>query len=182
MAAKALPSQEALRQLLDYDPETGALIWRERGAEWFTDGVKQKAKDFAARWNSAYAGKPAISAFSEGYKTGTLLGRPVSAHRVIWAWWHGEEADNVDHINGDTSDNRLINLRSVTKADNARNHKLRRDNASGLVGIHRRGAGVWIVQIKGRHLGTFRCLGQAIKARKAAERRLGYHPNHGRAA
>lgn len=182
MAAKPLPSQEVLRQLLDYDPETGAFTWKPRGPEWFYDGAKQKARDFAARWNSAYAGKPALSALSDGYRCGTLLGVGVSAHRIAWVWWHGKEADSIDHINGNTSDNRITNLRSVTKAENARNHKRRKDNASGFVGIHKGKWGRWIVQVQGKHHACFPCLGQAIKARKEAERRHGFHANHGRAA
>ena len=182
MAAKALPSQEVLRQLLDYNPDTGALTWRRRGVEWFTDGNRQKAQHFAARWNSAYAGREALASISAGYKTGTMFGLTWSAHRIIWRLVYGTEPDNIDHINGQTTDNRLQNLRSITKAENARNHKTRKDNASGMVGIHIARSGRWIAQAKGKYIGCFDTLEAALAARKQAEREFGFHENHGRAA
>ena len=43
MAAKVLPPQDVLRQLLEYDPETGRLTWKERGIEWFRDDTHVSA-------------------------------------------------------------------------------------------------------------------------------------------
>lgn len=182
MATKPLPSQEALRQLLDYDPETGALTWRERGVEWFKDGKRQKARDFAARWNSAYAGKPALNARGSGYLCGTLLGRRASAHRVIWKLVTGSDADVIDHMNGDGTDNRLMNLRNVSHTLNMRNTKARPNNTSGIVGVERHRKTRWVAKISNAHLGVFDCIGQAIRARRAAERAHGFHENHGRTA
>lgn len=57
------------------------------------------------------------------------------AHRVIWKLVTLEEPDVIDHINGDRSDNRLINLRSTNATGNARNARLRKDSLSGLKGV-----------------------------------------------
>ncbi len=182
MATKPLPSQEVLRQLLDYDPETGLLTWRERDASWFTDGKKQTAKDFATRWNSAYSGKPALNSQNNGYRIGTLLGRRYQSHRVIWKLIYGTDPQAIDHINGDGSDNRISNLRSVSHEQNMRNTKRRVDNTTGFVGVERYQGTRWVVKLSNKHIGLFDCIGQAIKARRDAERKHGFHENHGRAA
>jgi len=191
MACKALPSQEVLRQLLDYDPSTGALTWRERGADWFASIPSRDAEHICAIWNSKYAGSPALANGSSGgarggYLTGSLFGAPAKAHRVIWKWMTGEDPDQVDHINGVRSDNRWDNLRNVSHAENAKNYKRRKDNTTGIVGVywrtHHRAHGKWLAKVRGRHIGIYSCLGQAIRARRAAEREYGFHENHGRAA
>lgn len=172
MAIKALPSQEVLRQLLEYNPETGGMIWRER--------VGQK------RWNTLYAGRPAFATFSNGYLTGRLFGANVRAHRVLWVLHYGEDpAGPIDHINGDKDDNRICNLRVTDAAGNAQNRPLRRDNRTGFNGVARRG-GKYLANIrflgKLTHLGTFECIADAIAARQKAERDMGFHENHGRVA
>lgn len=187
MANKPLPSQEALRQLLDYDPETGSLAWRHRAVQWFEPSPTRTAEHIQALWNARYANAEALTTLTrDGYRHGHVLEGLHRAHRVIWKWMTGEEPEQVDHINGVRSDNRWLNLRNVTWAENAKNHKRRSDNTSGSTGIywyrHARKQGKWLAKIGGEHIGYFHCLGQAVRARKEAERRLGFHENHGRAA
>lgn len=186
MAAKALPSQEVLRQLLDYDPETGALTWRGRGVEWFKDG-RQTREHNAAIWNSKNAGRPAFTAISTGYRYGAILDQNLLAHRVIWKMVHGVDPDHIDHINGNRSDNRLANLRNVDATANTRNSRIPNHNTSGHLGVSfDKGRCKWAayITVSGRKvsLGRFACIGQAIKSRKEAARRHGFHANHGRAA
>lgn len=96
--------------------------------------------------------------------------------------------NEIDHINKDKQDNRINNLRDVTTAENQRNRKLMVTNKSGACGVHklnkRYSALVWsaviMVDKKQIYLGSFRTKEQAIKARKAAERKHGFHPNHGK--
>lgn len=191
MAAKALPSQEALRQLMDYNSEAGALTWRTRSESDFEPSATRSAAHICALWNVRYAGAEALNCASGGgerggYNEGSLLGQRVKAHRVIWKWMTGQEPEQIDHINGMRRDNRWANLRNVAWAENARNHKRRSDNTTGIVGVywypHERKQGKWLVRVGSKHIGYFHCLGQAIRARKAAEKQHGFHKNHGRAA
>lgn len=172
---------EILRRLLDYNPETGALIWKERPLSMFrTEGIGRY-------WNRRNAGKPALAAGHGGensYLHGHLLGRVVKAHRIIWAIATGESPDEVDHINGCRSDNRLSNLRNVTHAENGRNQRRHTSNSSGVLGVTwRQDGNRWRVRIrvdgKAKHIGDFRSLEDAAEARAAANVKYGYHPNHG---
>lgn len=83
MAAKSLPAQDVLLQLLSYDPETGKLLWKERPCGMFRNG-KQSVTHNAAIWNSKNAGKEACSKTANGYLETTILSRRVLAHRIIW--------------------------------------------------------------------------------------------------
>lgn len=182
-----LPSQEVLRQLLEYDPETGALTWKERGPEWFAAG-KHSPKHRCKIWNTRYAGKPAITAQDgKGYLCGSILDRCVQAHRVIWKLVYGDEPDEIDHINGVRGENRIANLRAASRITNMRNKARSVTNTSGVTGVYwNRKACKWCAQIHsgGRafFLGAFDDLNDAAAARKAGERKFDFHPNHGRAA
>lgn len=186
MAVKALPSQEVLRQLLRYDPETGKLFWLPRNVEWFRDGAKTKAHSCHA-WNARLAGKEAMTTPDTcGHLMGRVLGVRYMAHRIIWALEHGDAGDfQIDHINGDCRDNRLFNLRLVTHSENAKNCKRRVDNTSGVTGVRVRN-GRYIAEIaankKRFQLGEFRSMAEAVSARRGAEANLGFHENHGRTA
>jgi hypothetical protein len=98
MAYRKLPDVETLRQLFFYDKNTGNL-YRKVG---FDTGT--------------------------GYLGITLNRTFYMAHRIIWAVFHGEDPDQsvIDHINGDTKDNRIINLRKVTHTQNMNNKRSRK--------------------------------------------------------
>jgi hypothetical protein len=187
MAAKALPSQEVLRQLLDYDPATGVLTWRTRALCWFQDG-KQTRVHNAAIWNGKNAGKQAfITMLPSGHRYAGVFGQKLLAHRVIWKMVTGDEPDTVDHVNGDASDNRWQNLRNVSQRVNSCNCKLSKNNTSGVNGVswdERRQNWCVSVNVNYRklHVGAFDTLEAATAARKQAEREHGFHENHGRAA
>lgn len=180
MTAKPLPDVELVRKVLDYDPETGILTWRRRPAELF------ESKTNVSQWNGRYAGKEAFTATdTKGYRHGHLFGRVISAHRVAWCIFHGEWAKEIDHINGNAGDNRIANLRSVTRRQNCQNRKLRIDCASGMTGVYwRANRRKWQANIfleTGHvYLGLFSDFEEAVAARKAAEVKYGFHPNHGR--
>lgn len=184
MAAKPLPPVEIMRQLLRYEPDTGKLYWRERTPEMFRDGMR--CRDAVCQgWNKRFAGNEAFPQLREdGYRYGRLADRKVMAHRVAWAIFHGKEpVGTVDHINGDRSDNRIGNLRDCPMSVNAKNLSLRKDNKYGVAGIRFRGCSrstkQWLAVIKvdGRsiHLGSFESIGEAIRARRDAESRYGFH-------
>jgi hypothetical protein len=184
MAKRPLPSIEALRQLLRYEPDSGLLIWGTALPSHFKFGTYCQERVCRA-WNAANSGKPALQySSSDHYKHGSFLGTKVYAHRAILAMHLGRWPDQVDHINGDKHDNRLCNLREVSARQNSMNTKIRRLSGSGVHGVcFRKQRGKWRARIK--HLGKEVCLGHfdlvedAIAARKQAEVLFGYHPNHG---
>ena len=173
-----------LQELLSYDPDTGFLVWRPRARSWFTHDRAWGS------WNAKYAGKLALNTTnSKGYLVGAVLGHSVYAHRVVWAYCHGVwPTHQIDHVNRDKTDNRLANLREATNTENQQNMGPRRDAcASGVVGVYWHGkSGRWSprVGVNGRsiYLGLFDNFNEAVAARKAAERRYGFHENHGREA
>lgn len=168
---------ETLRALIALDGKTGHLFWRPRGEEWFSN------PNAASAWNRRYAGKRALSTNKgDGALHGTLMGRTVMAHRVVWALSKGAWPKRViDHINGNAKDNRPENLRDVSMLENSRNCKLARNNSSGTHGVswHERDRR-WSVRIAGKYIGSFVEKDDAIAARLNAEREMGFHENHGR--
>lgn len=111
-----------LRRFVDVNYETGEIFWRPRSECDFTSNGYGGALGAMKRFNSLYAGKPALNHKSKGYLKGRIDGKELKAHRVVWAHYHGRWPSGViDHINRDRSDNRLANLRDVTSAQNAMN-------------------------------------------------------------
>mgnify|MGYP003441599768 len=186
MAEKDLPSPDILRQLLTYDSDTGALLWRVRATEHFTE-CGHRAEHNAAKWNTRWAGRPALAApHIAGYWAGAIFNKKFLAHRVAFAIYHDRWPIFVDHINGDRGDNRIVNLREVTWRENHMNRRISPFNTSGQMGVSfNRNAQKWVAYIKvaGQHihLGTFVDKIDAVAARRNAEAEHGFHRNHGRA-
>jgi hypothetical protein len=185
MAAKALPSQEVLRQLLDYNPETGALTWKVRDLHWFSDGSQTRQHN-AAIWNGKNAGRAAlVTALPTGHLYGGIGGTKYLAHRVIWKMVYGVDPIGIDHIDGNPANNRIKNLRQASQLVNGKNAKTSKRNTSGVMGVEwRSDRNKWVARItvdyRSRHLGCFDTFDAALAARKQAERELGFHENHGR--
>jgi hypothetical protein len=186
MTDKKPPSPSVLRELIDYDPETGALVWRVRDVSFFTDG-KMSAIHCMRLWNTMYAGKPALSCKGlKGYFQGRILYRPYLAHRVGWAIYSGAWPERqIDHINGNKLDNRIANLRNATSQQNSRNRAIGIKNTSGTIGVYWNvSKSKWAAQIhingKQKHIGHFKSKDEAIEARAKASAEYGYHANHGR--
>lgn len=180
MKIRVVPSQELLREFLVYDAETGFLYWRQRDQKWFPDVRASRI------WNTKNAGNRAFKTKTAGYFSGGILGVNYLAHRVIWKYVHGIDPDQIDHINGNRTDNRLENLRDVPEVLNHRNQKLRSDNSTGAVGVTRRPSGRYRAQISlagaGIYIGDFDTVEEASAARLAVSREHGFHVNHGRSA
>lgn len=177
-----LPDQETLQALLRYEPDTGKLFWKERPLEMF------KSERSWKMWNTRFAGMEAFASIGrQGYFQGGLYNKTRYAHRVIWKLRHGVEPDQIDHLDGDRTNNRLHNLREVSAAENRKNQRRPERNVSGVIGVgwsdQRK---KWRAQIqvdgKCKHLGLFEDLEAAAIARKEAEIQYGFHPNHGRLA
>ena len=136
MAAKALPSQEVLRQLLRYEPDTGKLFRLAVDASTITTSDSRGIDWAVAAYNAANAGREAFTYKDpRGYLHGKVLGKKYQAHRVIWKLVHGDEPPQVDHINGDQSDNRIANLRACTNEENARNYPKPKTGSSQYRGV-----------------------------------------------
>jgi hypothetical protein len=128
--------------------------------------------EWASQWNW-YAGHSRKSCSYYAVRWGRRGERKqVFLHRQIL----GEPEAQVDHINGNTLDNRVANLRPCTHAENTRNHRLTRANTSGYSGVTRSGK-KWEAAIglggKWTYLGRFATKELAIAARQAAEAK--YH-------
>jgi hypothetical protein len=163
---KALPSQERLRELFDYDADTGNLIWKVRPVSHFRN---QRGCKF---FNAMFAGKVAgCINKGDGYRTINVNRVLYFAHRLVYAYFHGAcPVDlQIDHIDCVRLNNRIQNLRLATHAENGRNSALRRTSNSGYRGVH------WSKQNKkfvakistnGRkkHLGSFPTAEQAAAA------------------
>lgn len=178
-----LISAELARQLISYDPDTGAMTWKHRDRSLCPSDWAWKA------CNTRFAGKPAlVSADSTGHLYGGILGKRYPAHRIAWLIVYGEHPrGEIDHINGDPSDNRICNLRDVLHSENLKNQRFRSTNTSGVMGVSWNKRELkWRAYIHGdnreKHIGYFINLEDAIAARRDAEIRYGYHQNHGRAA
>lgn len=163
--------------LLNYDPETGVLRWKQRDPRSFTRESRGKS------WNARYAGKLAFTAVAEqGYAVGTILCKRTTAHRVIWKMVYGYDPVMIDHINGDRRDNRLVNLREVTNAQNSKNSGRVKHEGVGVIWIeHKR---KWRANIKvcyrNIHLGYYDTKADALAARLLAERSFGFSETHGK--
>lgn len=166
MSRQDFELQGYLKSILRYDPESGLLFWNtaRRGIN---------VGDQAGQ-------KPDVS----GYSYVMIDGFRCAQHRVIWIIHHGYLPDQIDHINGIKSDNRLANLRDVKSQTNARNQRLPKNNTSGLIGVcWDKATGKWMAHIKVDYkniaLGRHDNLLDAAAARKSAELEYNFHENHG---
>lgn len=173
---------ELLRQLLRYDPDTGFLFWRERPVSMFEDrGGRYTAEWCCNTFNNKHAGKRGFTSKNTGgYHAGGIFGKVYSAHRVVWALHYGSWPPDVgleiDHINRDRQDNRIENLRLVTKALNNHNKVSNRGN-SPYIGVNfYKPTGRWVARVvkdkKIYHLGTFDDPEEAAKVRDAKTKEL----------
>lgn len=127
-----LISQQRLHELLAYDADAGVFVWlQSRG------GVK--AGSVAGRLNT-----------TTGYREIRVDGCLYQEHRLAWVHVHGVwPVNDIDHINGVRSDNRISNLRPATRSENHRNRKKSDVNTSGYKGVHWKPAtSKWIASIQ----------------------------------
>jgi hypothetical protein len=143
-----------------YDHGTGVLIRRSTGKPAYVQ-LRKKKDD------------------RQPYGEVKIEGRKYAAHRVVWAVVHGEWPDGMlDHINRDTLDNRIENLRVATPAVNAKNKSRAKNNTSGQNGIDFSSGG-WRVRVGTVFGGRYSTLELAMKVRDLLYRELGYTDDHG---
>jgi len=157
MSAKPKLTYERAAELLEYNPDTGALIWK-------------KARPGCVR--GALVGTRS----SHGYTQIEVDYRLYKAHRVAWllmtgGWPHFQ----IDHINGVRADNRWKNLRHATPLQNSRNRRPNANSKSGVTGVSwsektKRWHACLGLNNRTLHLGHHEKLEDAVAAREAAER------------
>ncbi len=185
MTIAELPSVDELRSLFRYDPETGDIFWAARDKSMTICGRPVNTTRLNA-WNSRLAGKETHRTLRHGYRTICLDSKGYQAHRLVYALYHGYWPDkDIDHINGNRADNRIENLRDVSRSTNSKNGRRRRNNTSGIMGVDwRPSAQKWRARIcdggVGVHLGYFDNLADAVDARKRAAAERGFSETHGR--
>ena len=134
---KAIPfSQNELQEILDYDPNTGVMTW------------------LITNSNRAVVGTEAgtIRNVRGNYKRTVIAinGERYYRYRLIWVWMTGEQPNIIDHINGDTTDDRWVNLRNVTASQNLRNARVSKNNKLGVMGVCRHKKGYYVAQLMKR--------------------------------
>jgi hypothetical protein len=103
---------------------------------------------------------------SKGYVQVRYKNVKKMAHRIIYEMFHGKVPKELDHINRIKTDNRIENLRGVTRSENNFNKNLQKNNKSGVkyVSWHK-ATKKWVVQYGGKHLG---CYSDFDKAKEVA--------------
>lgn len=162
---------QQLAALIEYEPKTGLMRWKERG-EWVviaglqTELARQK-------FNAKYAGQPCLTTLDkDGYLAGHVLDRFYRAHRLAYAIHHGRwPKHTVDHKNRDRTDNRIENLIDATRAQQQSNRGKQKNNTSGWAGVHREGkTGKWVARatVSGKRvfLGKFDTKIEAVAAKR----------------
>jgi len=120
-------TQEYLKSVLSYDPETGIFTWKYR------QGLIGKK----ISWNTRYSEKQAGTIDPVGYLGIAIEYKRYYAHRLAWLYMTGELPKKyIDHLNGNKSDNRFLNLREATNSENQQNQKrAKTSNISGFLGV-----------------------------------------------
>ena len=150
-----------LRSIASYCPETGIVTWLRRSPSTFRNGGAY-AEAISDRWNKNMAGTEVGNVNSHGYVVTCVEKKTVMVHRMAWAIHFGKWPDGqIDHINGDPSDNRIENLRDVSVSENALNRKYHR--AGQLKFSHKRTTVVkgksytyFASVVRGKYLGGFK--------------------------
>lgn len=146
---------QKVRELFDYDQDTGELIWRYH------------------RSRKCRAGSRVKHLSKSGYIKVHIDKKLYRAHRLIWLWNYGYMPEHdIDHINNIRSDNRLLNLRETSRSCNLYN-KIKGDRITGVYQFKDNFDAKIFISGKNIHLGRFNDLTEAVAHRLAAEQCIG---------
>jgi hypothetical protein len=158
MEPRPLPTQEYLHECFDYAPEAGELYWRHRPLSHFHNTRLRTAQSYQNAWNAQFATKKFGHEAPDGYVVGCLNNQSFQAARIIIRWMTGEAPRQVDHRDRDRANNRWLNLRAATVAQNKANSGVSPRNQCGWKGVNAR-RGRFCARMfrdgKYKHLGVF---------------------------
>lgn len=175
---KFIPSPRLLNNVLSYDATTGKFKWKERRPILFKAGNGGRMSRCTS-WNKVWSGKPALNTVNDNdYLYGRIFNKNFYAHRVAWAMTYGVWPEQeIDHINGDRKDNRIENLRAVSRRRNMRNLKTRKNRVFSNIYFDKRHAS-WSVRVGGFHVASSKCFGKCMIARNKKLRERGFSQRH----
>ncbi len=165
MKVLPLPSQERLKELLDYNPSTGVFTWKVRPSR------SVKIGDVAGKTNT--------------YIQIRIDWVSYQAHRLAWMYMTGEDPGEtqIDHFDENKHNNAFINLRKATHGQNKSNQGARKHNKTGKKGVYKvknRYRAAITSNGKVIRLGSYKTLEEAHKAYcEAADKYHGEFANHG---
>jgi hypothetical protein len=166
-------TQSMLRELFDYRVD-GNLVRLKSGM-----GPNNKAGDLVGDLN-----KKKLGSRNARYVTTRINGQHYCVHKLIYMWHTGVMPDELDHINRDTLDNRIENLRVANKSQNACNRTVFVNNTSGVKGVSWNARNKkWFVYVdvnkKRNNIGYFDDIDLAeLVAIEAREKLHGVYANH----
>lgn len=132
-------TQERLKEIVNYDPDTGIMTWRKM------------------RPGFCVIGRAVGTENSLGYLVCTIDGAQRRVHRLAWLYSYGIwPSKEIDHINNIRNDNRLVNLRDVSRSVNNQNRtQPNKRNKTGILGVS-------IASATGKFHATIRLGGKTI--------------------
>lgn len=148
-------NQQLLKHFLNYDPETGLFTWRVRTS------------------NRIRVGDVAGTMDTNGYLRIGVCGKVRSAHRLVWLYVYGYFPEqDIDHADGDRTNNRLSNLRECSRSQNLINKPIQDNNVTGVKGVcWSKDKKRWEAYAKKKgvkiRLGMYKNFDDAVAARKA---------------
>lgn len=177
-------NKDLLNEIVIYDKDSGEFTWKARRLDFFSNESISKG------WNKKYAGKRTgcklTNSKGKDYIVIGVNNKSVYAHRAAWIVTFGDipEGMEIDHINGDGTDNRILNLRLVTKRENNFNKRKPSNNTSGHNGVAwDKNRQKWMASIridrKNIFLGRYDEIDDAVRARENANVKYKFHANHG---
>lgn len=159
-------SQDEIKKVLNYDPKTGIFKWLNSKSNKVAGSVSK----------------------TRGYIHIKIHGKSYSAHRLAWLYFYGSvPKQDIDHIDHCKTNNSIENLRVVDHKENHKNASKNKNNTSGFAGVSwSKKSNKWwaTIKVSGKtyNLGVFEKIEDAVAARLNANKKYGFHENHGEAS
>jgi hypothetical protein len=141
---------EEIQKILRYEPDTGDFY-------------------YVIKRGSRRIGDKAGLLYENGYIRIEISGKRYLSHRLAWLFCNKSWPTKfIDHINGDRSDNRIVNLREADQHQNQYNSKKHKDNTTGYknIRLHRDGKYEVRISVKGKRIqiGSFKTVEEAAQS------------------